>query len=313
MRRPTPRKGSCSLYCRMALHEPCVAHPGRGLDRRLHGAGLLARLLDGTPAAVRPRDSLDRADRLPRARPGRPDVVHPRYDPRRAGRPVGPGTGRRAVPGGPERPRRGPPVPQGRHGGADLHGGASASRIGPSSDRSSARRGWPTPSPPWPSGRASFSPAESAPRSSASGPRRTRTTTWACRGLGRWVEDLWSGLGPLALILFPLLTVAALGLAIALLVAMQRRAEARAEASKVPCRQCGQMISPCALACPHCRAEVEAPRAVGLLGQDAEGAGGPRETPVRPGRRETLSRLREQAEGASRQPDVRGVRPPADG
>ncbi len=87
------------------------------------------------------------------------------------------------------------------------------------------------------------------------------------RGLGRWVEDLWSGLGPLALILFPLLTVAALGLAIALLIALQRRAEARAEASKVPCRQCGGMTSPCALACPHCRAAVEAPRAVGLLGQ----------------------------------------------
>ncbi len=87
------------------------------------------------------------------------------------------------------------------------------------------------------------------------------------RGLGRWVEDLWSGLGPLALILFPLLTVAALGLAIALLIAFQRRAEARAEASKVPCHRCGQMIFPCALACPHCQAVVEAPRAVGLLGQ----------------------------------------------
>ena len=87
------------------------------------------------------------------------------------------------------------------------------------------------------------------------------------RGLGRWVEDLWSGLGPLALILFPLLTVAALGLAIALLIALQRRAEARAEASKVACHRCGGMISPCALACPICQAGVEAPRAVGLLGQ----------------------------------------------
>lgn len=87
------------------------------------------------------------------------------------------------------------------------------------------------------------------------------------RGLGRWVEDLWSGLGPLALILFPLLTVAALGLSIALLIALQRRAEARAEASKVVCHRCGGMISPCALACPICQAGVEAPRAVGLLGQ----------------------------------------------
>ncbi|MEJ7639142.1 MAG: hypothetical protein WKF75_14510, partial [Singulisphaera sp.] len=50
------------------------------------------------------------------------------------------------------------------------------------------------------------------------------------RGLGRWVEDLWSGLGPLALILAPLATVAALGLSVALIIALQRRAEARAEA-----------------------------------------------------------------------------------
>ena len=87
------------------------------------------------------------------------------------------------------------------------------------------------------------------------------------QGIGRWVDDLWSGLGPVALILFPLLTVVTFGLALALLVAMQRRAEVRAEASQVPCPRCGGLISPCALACPHCRAEIDAPRAVGLLGQ----------------------------------------------
>ena len=91
------------------------------------------------------------------------------------------------------------------------------------------------------------------------------------QGIGRWVEDLWSGLGPVALILLPGLTVAALGLAIALLFVLQRRAEARADASKVACLQCGEMISPCALACPHCRARVDAPRAVGLLGQVRKG------------------------------------------
>jgi len=99
------------------------------------------------------------------------------------------------------------------------------------------------------------------------------------QGLGRWIEDLWSGLGPLVLILFPLITVAALGLAIVLLLMLQRRAEARAEASKVPCGQCGGMISPCALACPHCRAAVEAPRAVGLLGQARKSRADPEKLP----------------------------------
>jgi hypothetical protein len=99
------------------------------------------------------------------------------------------------------------------------------------------------------------------------------------QGLGRWVEDLWSGLGPVALILLPGATVAALGLAVALLFVMQRRAEARAEASNVPCGQCGGMISPCALACPHCGAEVEAPRAVGLLGRARKDAADPRRLP----------------------------------
>ena len=37
------------------------------------------------------------------------------------------------------------------------------------------------------------------------------------QGLLRWAEDLWGGLGPVALVVFPLLTVAAFGAAVLLL------------------------------------------------------------------------------------------------
>jgi Double zinc ribbon len=87
------------------------------------------------------------------------------------------------------------------------------------------------------------------------------------QGLVRWVEDLWGGLGPVALILLPLLTVAMLAIAAALLALIVRRVEARAEATQVACSTCGRLIHAGAMSCPHCRAEVPAPRAVGLLGQ----------------------------------------------
>src|SRR4051812_16753526 len=86
------------------------------------------------------------------------------------------------------------------------------------------------------------------------------------QGILRWVEDLWGGLGPLALILLPLLTLAVFGVALVLLLLAGRYVEAREEATKVPCAHCEQMISASATACPHCRAPVKEPRAVGLLG-----------------------------------------------
>lgn len=87
------------------------------------------------------------------------------------------------------------------------------------------------------------------------------------QGLIRWVEDLWGGLGPVALIVFPLLTVAAFGLAVLVLVLVERRVEARGEKAKVPCAQCGEPIHASAPACPSCHAPVKEPRDVGLLGQ----------------------------------------------
>jgi len=87
------------------------------------------------------------------------------------------------------------------------------------------------------------------------------------QGLIRWVEDLWAGLGPVALIVFPVLTAIAFGIAIAGLVAIERLVEARGERAKVPCARCGQPIHASAPACHHCGAPAEAPRAVGLLGR----------------------------------------------
>jgi Double zinc ribbon len=101
------------------------------------------------------------------------------------------------------------------------------------------------------------------------------------QGLIRWVEDLWAGLGPAALILFPLLTVAAFGLAALILVVIERRLESRGERVKRPCVNCGQPIHASAPTCPHCHAPVKDPRDVGLLGQPKDRLADPRSLPYR--------------------------------
>jgi hypothetical protein len=64
----------------------------------------------------------------------------------------------------------------------------------------------------------------------------------------RWVGDLWGGLGPVALIIFPLLTIDVFGLALVPLVLIERRVEARGERAKVPCLNCDHSIHHRALA-----------------------------------------------------------------
>jgi hypothetical protein len=99
------------------------------------------------------------------------------------------------------------------------------------------------------------------------------------QGLLRWAGDLWGGLGPMALLLFPLATLAGFGMAVLVLVLFERRVESRRERAQVPCPRCGQPIHAGALACPSCRAPVPEPRDVGLLGQPkarpADGAAHP--------------------------------------
>jgi Double zinc ribbon len=89
----------------------------------------------------------------------------------------------------------------------------------------------------------------------------------------RWAGDLWGALGSVALIVLPLLTIFVFGLAALILVLIERRVESRGERAKVPCVNCGALIHPSALACPHCKAPAREPRAIGLLGR-------PRETPA---------------------------------
>jgi Zn finger protein HypA/HybF involved in hydrogenase expression len=101
------------------------------------------------------------------------------------------------------------------------------------------------------------------------------------QALLRWVEDLWGGLGPVALVVFPLLTVAAFAVAVALLVLAERRVESRSERAKVPCANCGEPIHPSAPACPYCTAPIKGPRDVGLLGQPKGRAADPRSLPYR--------------------------------
>jgi hypothetical protein len=101
------------------------------------------------------------------------------------------------------------------------------------------------------------------------------------QGLLRWVEDLWGGLGPVALIVFPLLTITAFGLAVLILVMAERRLESRGERAKVPCVHCGRTIHPSALSCPYCDAPVKGPRDVGLLGQPKDRLADPASLPYR--------------------------------
>jgi Zn finger protein HypA/HybF involved in hydrogenase expression len=82
----------------------------------------------------------------------------------------------------------------------------------------------------------------------------------------RWVGDLWGMLGPVALVVLPILTIAAFGLAVLIMVLIERKVESRNERLKVACASCGQLIHPSAPACPSCHSPVKEPRAIGLLG-----------------------------------------------
>jgi hypothetical protein len=101
------------------------------------------------------------------------------------------------------------------------------------------------------------------------------------RRLLRWAGDCWGALGPVALIAFPLLTVAVFGLAALILVLIERRVEASGDKAKVACVHCGISIHPSALACPSCKSPVERPRGVGLLGKPTNSPANLRSQPYR--------------------------------
>lgn len=83
----------------------------------------------------------------------------------------------------------------------------------------------------------------------------------------RWGGELWSIIGLLVLIVFPLLTIAALAVALVALVWVGRRVARIGDRSLVPCPSCNSPIHGSASFCPACLAEIDDPRRVTIMGR----------------------------------------------
>ncbi len=81
-----------------------------------------------------------------------------------------------------------------------------------------------------------------------------------------WAEDAWAAVGPVVLLLFPVVMLALTGAAVGSLFLVRRRLAASERAGRRPCPQCGTSVYACAVACPACRRPVDRPAAVGFLG-----------------------------------------------
>ncbi len=88
-----------------------------------------------------------------------------------------------------------------------------------------------------------------------------------------WVENSWTVLGLLFLVIFPLVALVLSALTALGLWLFQKRAEKREQRSKVPCTQCATPIFPHATRCHVCGMPVAAPRGVGVFGT-------PKDTPA---------------------------------
>lgn len=85
-------------------------------------------------------------------------------------------------------------------------------------------------------------------------------------GLLSWAQDLWSLVGIVFLILFPVVMVVLVLLAMGMIFLLRRWAQALEEGGKVVCQGCGQEMYRAALTCPGCRAPNEAPAELSWLG-----------------------------------------------
>ena len=90
------------------------------------------------------------------------------------------------------------------------------------------------------------------------------------QGVLSWLEDAWTSVGTLFLVLFPIVMIILISIAAGVLVLIERRIRAREENSKVPCVECGTSIYPAAVACPSCKSPNANPRDVGWLGGSTE-------------------------------------------
>jgi Zn finger protein HypA/HybF involved in hydrogenase expression len=82
-----------------------------------------------------------------------------------------------------------------------------------------------------------------------------------------WAEDIWVVAGLVMFVLFPVLMLILIGIVAGLLMLSRKYAEYREEKSKIACTSCEEMIYQSAMACPSCKAAVESPRRIGMLGQ----------------------------------------------
>lgn len=92
------------------------------------------------------------------------------------------------------------------------------------------------------------------------------------QSLLNWVENGWTVLGLLFLVVFPIVALVLSALTALGLYVARRRAERREQLNKTPCAACGTPIFPHATRCFACRRAVDAPRAVGVFGQPLERA-----------------------------------------
>jgi hypothetical protein len=81
-----------------------------------------------------------------------------------------------------------------------------------------------------------------------------------------WAEDAWAALGPVLLVLFPVVMLLLTGAVVATLMVVRNQLARAEHAARLPCPQCGSPVYPCAVACQTCRRPVDHPVAVGFLG-----------------------------------------------
>jgi hypothetical protein len=86
------------------------------------------------------------------------------------------------------------------------------------------------------------------------------------QSLLNWVENSWTILGILFLVIFPLVALALSALAALGLWIVRKTAERREQRSKIPCLKCATPIFPHATRCHSCGTPVAVPRAVGVFG-----------------------------------------------
>jgi hypothetical protein len=93
------------------------------------------------------------------------------------------------------------------------------------------------------------------------------------QSLLNWVENSWTVLGILFLVVFPLVALVLSALTALGLWVVRRRAERREQLSKVPCARCSTPLFPHATRCHACATPIAEPRGISVFGT-------PKDTPA---------------------------------